>query len=190
MLREPRMAMTTGAARRAFLLVSAAAIFSACMHHGASAIEHRDDHAGAPRVVTADIDTFWAAYDSARSTSDSLAQLRIIQTRYIDRGTPGVAAFMAAKGYTAESWVGAIRRYPKFWASIRPNTYEAKQSATKLEPYIARLRALYPALRPATIYITVGALASGGTTLDSAVLIGAEFTGTPETDITEFEPRM
>lgn len=139
------------------------------------------------RVVTADVDSFWAAYDSARTTTDSLAQLRIVQTRYIDRGTAGVRAFMAAKGYTAEDWVGAIRRYPKFWASIRPNTYRAKDAARGFAPYLTKLRTLYPALRPATIYVTVGALGSSGTTQDSAVLIGAELVaGTPETDISEF----
>lgn len=142
-------------------------------------------------MVTADVDTFWSAYDSARTTTDSLQQLRILQTRYIERGTPGVRAFMAAKGYTAEDWVGAIRRYPRFWASIRPNTYRAKDAAQGFAPYLAKLRALYPALRPATIYVTVGALESGGTTQDSAVLIGAELvTGTPETDISEFPPGM
>lgn len=143
--------------------------------------------AAAQTVVTSDVDTFWAAYDSAYTTTDSVAQVRIVQTRYIDRGSPGVRAFMQAKGYTAEDWVDAIRRYPKFWASIRPNTYRAKTAADGFAPYLVKLRALYPALRPAMIYVTVGALKSGGTTHDSVVLIGAEMvTGTPETDISEF----
>lgn len=142
-------------------------------------------------VVTTDVDTFWAAYDSARTTTDSVAQVGVVRRRYIDRGSPGVRAFMQAKGYTAEDWVDAIRRYPKFWASIRPNTYRAKAVADGFAPYLAKLRVLYPALRPATIYVTVGALGSGGTTQDRAVLIGAELVaGTPETDISEFGPGM
>lgn len=147
--------------------------------------------AATPAVVATDVDTFWAAYDSVRTTTDSLAQLGIIKARYIDGGTPGLRAFMDAKGYTAEDWVGAIRRYPKFWASIRPNTYSVKDAAPTFAPALARLRALYPALRPATIYIAVGALRSSGTTQDSLVLIGAELiAGTPETDISEFTDGM
>ena len=38
-------------------------------------------------VVSTDVDAFWAAYDSARTTTDSLAQLRIVQSQYIDRAT-------------------------------------------------------------------------------------------------------
>ncbi len=168
------------------IVLSGAFLASACAQLGRGAME-QPGRPEAQRVVTADVDTFWAAYDSARTTTDSLAQLRIVQTRYIDRGTPGLRAFMAAKGYTAEDWVGAIRRYPKFWTSIRPNTYQAKAAAAGLTPYLTTLRTLYPALRPATIYVTVGALRSSGTTQDRLVLIGAELVaGTPETDISEF----
>lgn len=145
----------------------------------------------APRVHTEDIDIFWAAYDSAMATTDSAEQVRIIQSRYIDRGSPGVRAFMAARDYTAEGWVNSIRRYPRFWSSIRPNTLRVKTGAPGLEAYIDRLRTLYPALRPADIYFTVGELRSAGTTLDSAVRIGVELaTGDPETDISEFPARQ
>ena len=142
-----------------------------------------------PRVYFSDIDNFWVAYDSIRTTPDSLRQLQYLNRLYIGRGTPGLRAFMAVKGYTAGEWVSSIRRHPRFWQSIRPNTQLAKTGARGLEPYLRKFRQLYPALRPAAIYFTIGALRSGGTTQDSLVLIGAELaTGTPETDISEFIP--
>lgn len=147
--------------------------------------------AGAPRVITRDIDTFWAAYDSAAALTDSAAQVDAIRRLYVERGSPGVRAFMQVREYTAEGWVGAIRRYPRFWASIRPATLGIRAGMPGLERHLDSLQALYPPLRPATIYFTVGALASAGTTQDSTVLIGAELAaGGPETDISEFSPGM
>ncbi|GAA4033534.1 hypothetical protein GCM10022409_17270 [Hymenobacter glaciei] len=142
-----------------------------------------------PRVYFSDIDNFWVAYDSIRTTPDSLKQLQYLNRLYIGKGTSGLRAFMAVKGYTAGEWVSSIRRHPRFWQSIRPSTQLAKTGARGLEPYLRKFKKLYPALRPAAIYFTIGALRSGGTTQDSLVLIGAEIaTGGPETDISEFTP--
>ncbi|GGG43422.1 DUF2268 domain-containing putative Zn-dependent protease [Hymenobacter glacieicola] len=139
------------------------------------------------RVFTSDIDRFWVAYDSMRTTTDSLRQLSYLNRIYIEPGTPGLRALMEAKDYTPGEWVSAVRRYPRFWNSIRPRTLLAKSGVEGLEDYLLKFKALYPALRPATIYFTIGALRSGGTTQDSLVLIGAEVsTGTPAVDISEF----
>ncbi|MEO6524150.1 MAG: Ig-like domain-containing protein [Mucilaginibacter sp.] len=138
-------------------------------------------------VITTDIDNFWNAYDSIRTTNDSVKQIRYILNLYIDKGTSGLKAFMAAKDYTAESWVSSIRQHPKFWNSIRPNTQKVKNLDAEFEPQIAKLKTLYPELKPANIYFTIGALRSGGTTQDGRVLIGSELaTGNAETDISEF----
>lgn len=139
------------------------------------------------RVFSSDIDRFWLAYDSVRTTSDSLRQVAMFTRLYLAKGTPGLRAFQQVEGYTAAEWVGSIRRHPKFWNSIRPSTQLAKTGAQNLAPYLAKFKQLYPALRPASIYFTIGALRSGGTTKDSLVLIGAELeTGNPQTDISEF----
>lgn len=144
-----------------------------------------------PRIVFADIDRFWVAYDSMRTTPDSLRQLQFINALYITPGTPGLRAFMDVRGYKAEDWVRSVRRHPKFWASIRPRTQLAKTAATGIEPYLRKLQQLYPPLRPASLYFTIGVLGSGGTTKDSLVLIGAELaTGNASVDISEFKPGM
>jgi hypothetical protein len=139
------------------------------------------------KVFTADIDHFWQAYDSCRTTTDSLRQLYFIRTLYIDRGTPGLHGFMKARNFSAEGWVSLIRTYPKFWNSIRPHTLRIKGKVPLLEEYIGRLRVLYPPLKPAAIYFTIGGLGSGGTTKDSMVFMGSELdTGDPSIDVSEF----
>ncbi|RZK93190.1 MAG: hypothetical protein EOO98_00395 [Pedobacter sp.] len=137
-------------------------------------------------IVYTDIDNFWIAFDSLQTTTDSLKQYNMLQKLYVDKGTPGLKAFMQAKGYTTEAWLDCIRSYPKYWASIRPKTLKIKAVNKELDPYIAKFKQLYPAFKPANIYFTIGAMRSGGTTQNDKVLIGAELaTGDPEVDISE-----
>src|ERR1700761_3027190 len=124
------------------------------------------------KIITDDIDNFWNAYDSIRTTKDSVKQLYYIQKLYIARGTDGLKAFMDAKNYTAEGYVSAIRHYPKFWNSVRDNTYKCKGLTTEFDPDIKILNSIYPQLKPAVIYFTIGTLNSAGTSGDGKVLIG------------------
>ncbi len=140
-----------------------------------------------PMVFTSDIDNFWRAFDSIQTTSDSLKQVKFIQTIYINNGTKGLRTFMDVRDYSAEGWIKLINLYPKFWRSIRPNTFSIKSKAKSIEKSITRLKTLYPDLREATVYFTIGGLRSGGTTMEDMVLIGAEIaTGDASTDVSEF----
>ncbi|HET6256529.1 MAG TPA: Ig-like domain-containing protein [Puia sp.] len=142
------------------------------------------------RVFTSDIDHFWIAYDSAMTTADSVQQLHYIETLYVDKGTPGLKAFMEVRSYSAAGWVSLLRKYPKFWKSIRPNTLSVKSFTPAIEASIRRFKKLYPSLSNAKMYFTVGGLRSGGTTKDSMILIGTEIaTGGPETDVSEFRTK-
>ena len=142
------------------------------------------------KVFTQDIDNFWQAYDSAGTTTDSLKQLHFVQTLYIDKGTPGLKAFMEARDYSAGGYVRLMRKYPRFWASIRPNTLVVKTKAADIEHSIAKLKTLYPGLKEARMYFTIGGLRSGGTTKEDMVLVGAEIaTGNASTDVSEFPDR-
>jgi hypothetical protein len=143
------------------------------------------------KVITDDIDNFWNAYDSIRTTKDSVKQLYYIQKLYIARGTDGLKAFMEAKNYTAEGYVSAIRHYPKFWNSVRDNTFKCKGLTTEFDPDIKILNSIYPPLKPAVIYFTIGILNSAGTSGDGKVLIGAELaTGDSTVDVSELPPAL
>jgi hypothetical protein len=108
------------------------------------------------RVFTSDIDHFWIAYDSAQTTTDSVQQLHFIQTLYVEKGTPGLKAFMEVRDYSGPGWVSLLRKYPKFWQSIRPNTLSVKSFAPGIEASIRQFKRLYPPLTKAKMYFTVG----------------------------------
>lgn len=126
------------------------------------------------KVITYDIDNFWTAYDKIISTKDSAAQYRYLNQLFIEKGSPGLKAIIEVKNYTAKSYINAINSYPLFWNSIRKNTLKAKRIAKMIEVDVLKMKKLYPELKPANIYFTMGALRTGGTTLHGMVLIGSE----------------
>lgn len=142
--------------------------------------------AASVQVVDDDVARFWTAYDAVRATADPAEQRALFQRLYVNPGTPGLAAFMAAKGYTVDSYLDAIRDYPDYWRTIRPRTALAAGALIRLEGHLVRFRTLYPELRPATVYFEIGALRSAGTTLDDKVLLGVEMaTGDASVDTSQ-----
>jgi len=135
-------------------------------------------------VVTDDIPNFWKAYDQIIKTKDSLKQIDIIQTQYIDKGTDGLKGIMKVKRYTPTTYIKAINSYPLFWNSVRNNTLKADSYANDIERGIEKLRKMYPTLKPSKVYFTIGALWTGGTTSDDKVLIGSEISMADNTVIT------
>ncbi|TWH99922.1 hypothetical protein IP90_02929 [Luteimonas cucumeris] len=145
-------------------------------------------HAQAPgqTVVTADVDRFWNTYDRIQATSDPKQQLQLLKALYIDPGSAGLKAFMEVKGCTAEKYVDLLRKYPRYWASIRPLSLSVKTRTVSLAPELEKFEALYPAMRPAQLYFLVGCMTSGGTTQGDKVLIGTELAmGDESVDVSE-----
>jgi hypothetical protein len=142
-------------------------------------------------IVTTDIDNFWRAYDRIVATADTGAKRALLQRYFLEPGTAGLRAIMTARRYTADQYLAAIGRYPQFWTAIRPNTLRAASLGGQIERGIERLRQVYPRLRPAPVYFTIGVLRTGGTTLDGAVLIGSELAlADPGTPTDEFPPGL
>ncbi|HTE27099.1 hypothetical protein [Flavitalea sp.] len=141
-------------------------------------------------VFTSDIDNFWLAYDSIIKTSDREKQTNIIKALYIDVGTEGLKAFMTARNFSAENYIRLINDYPAFWKSVRKNTLAIKSQVEQIEKSVDRFRLLYPSIKPAGIYFTIGGLKSGGTTTENMVLIGAEMaaadTGTDASELSNW----
>jgi hypothetical protein len=125
-------------------------------------------------IITDDIDNFWKAYDKIIATTDTVEQYALINDLYIKKGSLGLKLMMQARNYTAKSYVDAIRDYPKFWFSVRLNTLKAKIIQDEIALELTKLKKLYPQLKPANIYFTIGALRSNGTILGRSVLIGSE----------------
>ncbi|OPC04750.1 hypothetical protein BAS09_03415 [Elizabethkingia ursingii] len=126
------------------------------------------------KVFTQDVDNFWKTYDKIIKTKDSAQKVSLIQTMYIDNGTQGLHDIMKARRYSAQEYIDAIGKYPKFWSSIRSRTLKSKKQAKNVEKSIAALKKIYPEAKPANVYFTVGLLRTNGTTMGGNVLIGSE----------------
>lgn len=138
-------------------------------------------------VFTDDIDRFWTAFDSVRNIHEKDKQVEVMKVLYTDKGTDGLQLFMKLRKFDANKLVESINKYPKFWASIRGNTFTIKQKMPLIEKHIRDLKLIYPEMRPAKIYFTVTAIRAAGTVQDSVVLIGSEIAmGNKTTDVSEF----
>lgn len=138
-------------------------------------------------IHTTDIDHFWMAYDAIQKANNLPQKIAIINEQYINKGSKGLKAFMTVRYFNDTLWVQLIEKYPKFWNSIRPNTLSIKRKTAELESAVKKLKQLYPDLKPADMYFTIGGLRSGGTVKDDMVLVGAEIaTGNANTDVSEF----
>lgn len=128
----------------------------------------------APNIITTDIDNFWTAYDKIVTTKDNAEQLEYLNKLFIEKASPGQQEMFKARRYKPEEYIDAINKRPEYWTTIRPNTLKAKDVAANFETGIEKLRKIYPELKPANIYFTVGVFRSGGTTSGNNILIGSE----------------
>ena len=136
-------------------------------------------------VDNSDIDRFWKAYDLIRKTEDVKEQTAILKKEFITPGSKGLKAIMDKKSYTLESYIQAINNYPKFWNSVRANTLKTGSYALEIEENIKSLKVLYPDLKPAQVFFTIGVLRTGGTAHKGHVLIGAELAMADSSVVTE-----
>lgn len=142
----------------------------------------------AQNIITSDIDNFWTAYDKITQTKDSTLQYKFLDDLYFSKATEGLKAIRQARNYTAQDYINAINNYPRFWNSVRKNTLKSKEFAKELNVGIENLRRIYPDLKPAKIYFTIGALRTGGTISDDLVLIGSEIAMSDKNTISDELP--
>ena len=125
-------------------------------------------------IVTTDVTNFWRAYDKITSTQDSVLQYKYLDSLYFEKGTAGLEGIRQARNYTPEDYINSINNYPKFWASVRNNTLKADTYRQDIQYGVEKVKQLYPVSKQRKIYFTIGAMRTGGTYLDSLVLIGSE----------------
>lgn len=133
-----------------------------------------DQDLGSQNIVSTDISNFWEAYDAIKASRDSADQYHLLDSLYFQKGSAGLKAIRQVRNYSAQDYIEAIHKYPAFWRSIREKTLQTNSITSSLQEGVKGLKALYPEVKPAKIYFTIGALRTNGTTLDSMVLIGSE----------------
>lgn len=125
-------------------------------------------------IHTSDIDNFWIAFDSIKKTNDEQKQLNFVQNIYLNKATNGLKDFIVSREHSAKRHLDNIKKYPKFWNSIRPKTEEIRSNIPKIEKVFKKYHKVYPDFKEPEIYFTIGVLNSGGTTSPNRILIGSE----------------
>ncbi len=142
-------------------------------------------------IVRADIDNFWEAYDKIIATKDTVLQLDYLNKLFIDKASKGQKELFEKRNYEPREYIEAINSYPKFWTSIRENTLNTESCNAEIIEGVAKLKEMYPDMKPATIYYTMGVFRTPGTGFDDSVLIGSEFAlGTAKANVSEFPERL
>lgn len=141
----------------------------------------------AKTVQTLDIDHFWEAFDHLKNDKTRKDSIQAFQTMYLDKATDGLKDFIEARQFTAEKFVNAVAELPKFYNSVRKNTYEVKKAVPLVEEIVSKFKNIYPNFKPFKVCFAIGLVNTGGTVSDKFLLIGTEVsTSTKNTDLSEF----
>ena len=139
-------------------------------------------------VLTADIDHFWEAYDNLKNCKTFADSANSFQQLYLDRATDGLIDFIRVRDFQAEKYVKLVVKYPKFYQSLRKNTFEVKKTEAVIESVFSKFKEIYPNFKPFKVCFAMGIMNTGGTISNNFVLIGTEITtSTKQMDLSEFE---
>jgi hypothetical protein len=126
------------------------------------------------KLVTTDIDHFWAAYAAARR--DTAHAEAIFRREYFDKGTPGLRDYAQQKMNSYADFTHRILARPQYYNSIKPTTLAIAQEKPRIVAAFRRFQELYPAVRFQNAYFVVGGWVSGGTATSEGLLLGADQT--------------
>lgn len=136
-------------------------------------------------IYTIDISHFWEAYDQLQFSKTTQDSINTIQTLYLDRATDGLKEFQKVRYFGAEFFVERIKKYKKFYESVRSNTMIPLQ-IKDLSSLIGNFKNIYPDAHPAKICFAVGPMIAGGTVSNNYLLIGIEMiAGSKDCDVSE-----
>jgi len=138
-------------------------------------------------IQTLDIDHFWEAFDNLKKCKTRNDSIASFQKLYLDRATNGLEDFIKARSFTAEKFVNAVSKMPKFYNSVRKNTYEVKKAVPIIDEVVSNFKEIYPNFKPFKVCFAIGLVNTGGTVSDKFLLIGTEVsTSTKNIDLSEF----
>jgi hypothetical protein len=106
-----------------------------------------------PQIFTSDIDNFWIAYDSVKTTADTTKQKEFIQKLYLDKATSGLKDFIIVRQHSAKRHLNNILKNPKFWASVRPHTLQIKSYTPDIENLMIKFKMLYSNFKQPDVFL-------------------------------------
>lgn len=140
----------------------------------------------AARLITEDIPRFWKAVDRMAGAATRRDSLRALFEEYYLEASPGLEAFVRLRIGSPFELLDAIRRRPKYYASIRENTGRVAAAEPRIRDALRRFKGMYADATFPDVYFLIGRLNSGGTLNPAALYIGAEFySRAPDTPVDE-----
>ncbi len=130
------------------------------------------------KIITQDVFNFWEAVDSLKNGGDTV---NIFQTLVIDRATEEFKVFIRQRKIKAYDYANQIRKIPKFYETLRKNSFKLINSQDSIRQVVHRFESLYPNFKQAHICIAFGNFNTGGTISTDKkkylVYIGLEYHG-------------
>ncbi len=142
----------------------------------------------AQAIYINDVANFWSAYDKIQIEQAFDEQLKIINADYLEPGSHGLKELCAVMNYTDSAYVKSIKKYPKFWNSLRLKTKTLAKANVVIHNSLQDLKILYPNLQPANLYLCIGLGNAGGRPIGKDLVIGLELAlGDSTINTSEFE---
>jgi hypothetical protein len=131
---------------------------------------------GAMHLETSDVSNFWRAFDiwQTQDKADPSKLEALLQHEYLDKGTPGLAAFIPHRIVSAKALAETVAGDVDYYREVRPITLSFSETAPRLLEVCKAMQTIYPDVRVPTVYLVIGRENSGGTSGDSGLIIGAE----------------
>jgi hypothetical protein len=142
----------------------------------------------AKNLLTVDIDHFWEAYDNLKNCKSFTDSTNSFQLLYLDRATDGLIDFISVRNLRSEKYVQLVAKYPKFYKSLRNNSFEVKNCAALIDSIFSNFKTIYPNFKPFKVCFAMGIMNTGGTISNNFVLVGTEITASSKLmDLSEFD---
>lgn len=143
-------------------------------------------------IITSDVVNFWNAFDSLKFSKDTVG---IFQRNVIDKASPQFKIFIKQRNITATNYLTQARAFPKFYSSLRENSFRINKSEKEIRLLVEKFKAIYPDFKEADFVIAFGNFTTGGTIAISEgnnyVFVGLEFHGLDSSaNITELNAMM
>jgi hypothetical protein len=132
-------------------------------------------HPDSARLITSDVDRFWAVFDQA--PADSL-EARLLRD-YIDKGTPGLQDFIPGRILSAADLAMQVRSYRDRYERARAATLRVREAEPAIRAVYRALKNVYEDAIFPDVYFIIGRFNSGGTASSNGLLLGAEMIRDP-----------